>query len=320
MPEPARGAGPSRRADVWTSACADLCAISYDDPSRIPVAVPGLARTSGGSWSCIWGPARDATDANLAFVAACTAPNGALLRAVVVLRGTDITRGDLLGDLKQVYEDLDVAHQRALPWQTPGGVAVAPGTLDGLETVAALVSGGRQLLTFVVALLRGPAAAGAPLLVTGHSLGGCLTTVVAPWLLQGLVRAGVAPQVVPVTFAAPTAGNAAFASYFDALFRGSVRVQNPLDVVPRAWADLASLADLYRQPCNIDANLVERAAIDVLREDLRLHGTTYAQPQTGTVVLAPRCAPGAQSWTAELAWQHHIATYIAGLGTSPDAC
>ena len=80
------------------------------------------------------------------------------------------------------------------------------------------------------------------LYVVGHSLGGAMATTVALFLQQ-LVSAGTLSitSILPYTFAAPTAGDATFASWFDSQFPGAVCTYNTSDLVPNAWATLKSL-------------------------------------------------------------------------------
>jgi Lipase (class 3) len=95
--------------------------------------------------------------------------------------------------------------------------------------------------------------------VTGHSKGGALADAFALWLADTQGEAPVAEAarwdprrratVRCLSFAGPTAGNAAFARHWDATFgdRGR-RVANPLDVVTHAWMpdELGAIPDLYR--------------------------------------------------------------------------
>ena len=58
--------------------------------------------------------------------------------------------------------------------------------------------------------------------VTGHSLGGCLAGTFALYLKdnRGSWDSSGTSPVCCITFAAPTAGNAAFATYSDGQFEG----------------------------------------------------------------------------------------------------
>jgi len=54
--------------------------------------------------------------------------------------------------------------------------------------------------------------------------------------------------VRPMTFAAPTAGDQRFAEAYQAAFPRAERYFNRMDLVPRAWHDLAQFRDLYDPP------------------------------------------------------------------------
>ena len=211
--------------------------MSYLDPSIIPTRCRSPPLDPGGSWQCVWGPAQDSDESNLVFVAAYSMSAGMPPTfAAVVTRGTDVDVNDFWGILKQIWEDLDVTSQVSIPWEPNNPALIASGTVDGLNDIQSLLSGGVTLLEFLVRYLSAPANANPVLVVTGHSLGGCLTSVVAPWLKSALAgQLSNFIPIVPATFAAPTAGDANFASYFQSSFSYALRVANSLDVAPSAW-------------------------------------------------------------------------------------
>jgi triacylglycerol lipase len=91
--------------------------------------------------------------------------------------------------------------------------------------------------------------------VTGHSKGGMLSSALALWLAE---TQGPGPEhwsdrgqaeVTTYSFAAPTAGNAAFAAHLDNTFGArSRRIYNKYDIAPYAWADLNAVPALYGTP------------------------------------------------------------------------
>src|ERR1041385_5345602 len=107
-----------------------LCSISYAaDITTIPALVLKTpVRSVGGLWRCIWGPAQDSDQSNLAFVAGYF-PNPSLgpQSICVTIRGTDVDVNDIWGIMEQVWEDIDGAFQVQLPG-APSGVLVAQGT------------------------------------------------------------------------------------------------------------------------------------------------------------------------------------------------
>jgi triacylglycerol lipase len=306
--------------DLFAASYLQLCSVSYEDPSQIPGLVEHVKPLfDGGLWRCTWGPSNDPYDANLVFVASYFAgPGGPPILAAVVVRGTDVDIQDTWGILVQSFEDMAVLVQTPPPWPSSPGALVADGTLDALATIQGLQSGGQTLLQFLSGHLGAPDNMQPLLVVTGHSLGACLTTVVAPWLKYDLAGAGVNAPIVPVTFAAPTAGNAAFASDFSAAFPYSLRYANSLDIVPRAWWDLDGLASIYN-PCGLDCPEVAYLAIESYEALMDWTGVSYQQPQAGTRLLDGACAPGnpPPDWYDEALAQHHPATYLSLLGGSP---
>jgi len=163
---------------------------------------------------------------------------------------------------------------------------------------------------------------------TGHSLGGCLATVLAPTLLAEL---GSSLGVKVYTFAAPSAGNHDFADYFNRLFTDSrdgvsiaYRVFNDLDIVPSSWASLPEIAALYAPapPCTQQMqSLIDWAQVRVAGE--------YAQVGSmgnGSAVLLrgqvspPRAPRTARSFDnvaffREVDYQHGTDMYQQLMGT-----
>jgi lipase (class 3) len=226
-------------ADLFAISYCQLCEISYAPPSKICSLVPTVKPLGQGVWECIWGPTWDAEDANLVFIASYMEDRIPVLAAVVI-RGTDVDISDIWGMLIQVFEDLFIPIQSQVPWLINSSALVADGTLDALWTIQNLnyqPPNGQQttILQFLTTYLSAPENDALVLVVTGHSLGGCLTTLVAPWLQESLSAANVKNPIIPTTFAAPTAGNAAFATYFADNFAYAPHYFNSLDVVPGAW-------------------------------------------------------------------------------------
>lgn len=309
----------SAYSDFFATAYIQLCVLSYKTPSDIPgmVANPKLVQPWGdGSWSCTWGPALDESGANLAFVATYTDHATRLpVASVIVTRGTDIT-SDAWGDLVQAYEDLGVLSQQPLPWLSDSSILVAEGTLYALAAINGLQSGGVGLQEYLASSLGNPANERPVLVLTGHSLGGCITTVAAPWLQWSLAQAGVTVPIVPVTFAAPTAGNAAFANYFQQRFLYAPRYVNNLDLVPLAWDNLEGMKSLYN-PCQIDVPWFASLTLDGAILAMDGVGVSYLQPAQ-SAVLKGTCVPGVDDWYTEVAYQHHSVTYLS-LMTGGDA-
>lgn len=189
-------------------------------------------------WGLVWGPHE--RQQTLAFIAQGPVVSGRRQYAVV-LRGT-------VDSIYNFFFDLDVWGQSAIPWHDPKlpGARLADGTIDAWEDLRKLSQspGGRKQT--LVDFLR-KVDVGSQVIVTGHSLGGNLAAAVADWLRVELNEPEPRVTIKPITFAAPTSGNTAFANPYASLFPGSKRFVNDYDVVPKAWAydDLESIKALY---------------------------------------------------------------------------
>lgn len=291
-----------------------LCQVGYLPAAGIPAAVAALpALNPGGRWQCAWGPAQDPDQGNLVYVATYEYGPGLPVFAAVTIRGTDANIDDGWGIFEQIWEDLDVTKQKPLPWASAGNALVAKGTLDGLTVIQNLTSGGLRLEAFLASFLADPRNNGPVLIVTGHSLGGCLTTVVAPSLQVTLAKQGVTNPIVPATFAGPTAGNAAFGDYFASSFPYSLRYFNSLDIVPRAWWDLDGIETIY-DPNGVPVPDLAEALIIGFELAMDATGVSYAQPPTNNSPLGGQFNPSAPSWYDQAGYQHHSTTYMKLLG------
>jgi triacylglycerol lipase len=290
--------------------CLQLCEVGYLSPAEIPAAVVKVKPlASGGQWQCPWA-AQDADQSNLAFVALYYAnPATAPELAVIMIRGTDFGITDAWGKIEQLWEDLDCTEQAPLPWAPDDPARVAQGTLDGFDVLLGLTSGLQSLEDYLRTLVKEPANADLALVVTGHSLGGCLTTVFAPGLRDRLKPRNM--PVMPVTFAAPTAGNEDFAAYFEREFPQALRYENSLDAIPKAWANLSDLDAIY-QPCGMTVPDIVYVGALGFEFAMYLSGVDYRQPAATT--LNGSCSRTATNWYDEGLYQHHPATYMHLLG------
>ena len=162
------------------------------------------------------------------------AVGGTPTTAVVALRGTATTTewwNDFQWDL--------------VPFtQVPGG-NVAQGFWDIYNTFGTMIPGQQQSTpapaTFAAdvaeaatgGLAGGVDPAGLPVVVTGHSLGGALAT-----LLVADLTANTPLKPQAWTFASPKVGDAAFAARYGALSTVSWRIYNQVDVVPYFPVDI----------------------------------------------------------------------------------
>src|SRR4029077_1476984 len=266
-----------------------LAAITYAPPKDIPgylLPTTKPPNATGGEWALVWGPAVTALDeGNLMFVTY----NKSTHQYAIAVRGTYPTFS--LALLVDLYEDLDVSDP--CPWEYPAvsGALVAGGAIDGLDDLVGFTSNGVSFPEFVDSRI---APSGAEVFVAGHSLGGALTTVLAPWLVYRLSQSNAHNVVIPYTYAAPTAGNAVFASFYTGLFQNSYRYHNVIDVVPKAWADLLSIKNLYSSPgpaCPWEL----KGTIDLVSDWLGAIQVSYSQPDGAGISL-----PGVPSPTSDI--------------------
>jgi len=265
-----------------------------------------------GTWTRVWGPAvyqapRSTVTDNVMYVAR---NNATPPQYVVCVAGTNFNSAfDVL------IEDLFVGRQ--VPWfygHPPSGAAIAAGTFIGLSVLQVLTPGpampgaGQSLHDF----LKGQTSQPIQLITSGHSLGGALSPCVALWLLD--TQRTWDPQsratISSEPSAGPTAGNAAFAQYYDGrLGPATTNIHNSIDIVPHAWndTDLSELPNLYNPPIAPDAvvdGLV--AGARKLAEDGR-----YTQIETGlqldgsvnTSIVDPQRLPF-ENYLVQAGYQH----------------
>jgi triacylglycerol lipase len=292
-------------------AAMSLAAITYlseSDPSQqksqISAALLALPAAAGGPWTLEWGPANNA--GNLVFVAL----NSSKDVYAVAVRGT--VEVDVTGFFTNILEDLDALS--LVPWlypQTVTGAQIASGTNIALAQVIAMTDPVTDLglLDYLRSVISG---SDAQIIVTGHSLGGTLTSVVAPWIADQLPKAGNTGTVAvtPYTYAAPSAGNQAFVDYYTKLFPNSYRGVNTYDLAPMAWNELASIQAMYTSPGQLlwDYSKVLYALVESAKLTV---GQSYAQTnqQAGTDSFQGP-AIGKLSFAAEAMTQHDHNVYL----------
>jgi hypothetical protein len=231
----------------------------------------------------------------------------------VVIRGTDwrfvadwIENGEVLKLVPFPYA------QAADP-----NIRIATGTMTGLADLIGMTatsSGAASgtavgLSEFINAEC---AAAGAPVTVyvTGHSLGGCLATVVPLWLKALVPKI----RICVYSYAGPTAGNASFAQYWNEMLPdGLYHVYNDHDIVPRGWNELGLPTHWYdpRPPCPISLAAVADGLQVVLDHDV------YTQAGISVPLPSKVFAADEASYWQQVAYQHDPNTYLSLLAAAP---
>ncbi|HEX8154666.1 MAG TPA: hypothetical protein VF698_16150, partial [Thermoanaerobaculia bacterium] len=243
--------------------------------------------------------------------------------SAVVIRGTDISAG-FLGVVKQLHEDVEPGCQVVWGSDASGACAnesesssitpyIARGTYNGFKDLISLqglnqsTQATQTLGEFLADFVPANASniAPLPLVVTGHSLGGCQTSPVALYVngLPSVTAGGV--TVVPNSFAAPTAGNGGFVTDYLNQLPNARRWFNTLDAIPMAFNSLAAIKTLW-DPCGDAIPGWASAAIDVLITDVG-HLTYAHEAGNATRQLTGACGSttgASDPWGAQLEWQH----------------
>ena len=219
-------------------------------------------------WGLVWGPVTYESD--LMYIA--KGPKTKFgNRYAVVIRGTIRSIESSLQDLELSLVDL--------PWtdpKAPDDAKISIGIKNAFDRLKAMKqtfpSGEVTALDFLKNLDGRN-----EIMVTGHSLGGCLASVVPLWLKAELGAIG--SSIKPITLAGQSAGNQAFATYFQTTFPGLVRFYNELDVVPKLWNyySLESVKSLYPSP-GPKCDLFWKVLMDAAMLDA---GHNFFQPDNG---------------------------------------
>ncbi|MEV8099850.1 IPT/TIG domain-containing protein [Kitasatospora sp. NPDC085879] len=274
---------------------------------------PGLA--TKGTWQLAW-LALSPDNANMAYIAKDTSGSNAF---AVVVRGTAANSIDTL-------EDLDVG--TVAPFTVGGSspVSISKGAMTAFTQVAGMTDGSPGAgsnLARALTLLLTDAPPRATVTVIGHSLGGCIASVLALYL-QAQNWGSLAPQFGVITFAAPTAGLKDFADRFNSVqWNVNQGYVNNYDIVPRAWADLDAAKKWYpathgpAAPADVKDLLIPE--IEALTGP-----NVYVQPNNAMPPLNPNydtfdptvVKSSTEDFLAQVAYQHANSTYL-GLLQAP---
>ena len=162
----------------YDSATADLAmtlsTLAYVDENRTATQQQmaseinaGLAEAGYKSWQVAWGPALNADRSNLAYASR----NSETGQLAVSIRGSDFSFW--LNWIQDLAVITLVPYDQFVP-SVSSTLQIARGTAIGLRNVLRMQDGTESLETFLTA-----APEGTPILITGHSLGGCLASALA---------------------------------------------------------------------------------------------------------------------------------------------
>lgn len=234
-----------------------------------------------------------------------------------------------------IYQDLHVVSQEKWNYTNDSSKArLSQGAFDGWQNLCKMADrqSGQLLLPFLESVINEKT----PLLITGHSLGGNLATVYASYLWQTFKRNNQAASINVITFAAPAAGNDAFASDFNNKFPASIRVENKNDIVPKfpSSSAIAALGGLYSD--SLSAGKIEvgyknmtvslSTVFTMLKTTFGLLELTneisgYVQTNgTGKLVNIPLSGKNngneIVNWLSEAGYQHSIKSYAVYEGVA----
>jgi triacylglycerol lipase len=228
-----------------------------------------------------------------------------------------------------IYQDLHVTSQEKWPFTNDSSKAkLSQGSYDGWQNLSKMADKktGQLLLPFLEKELKDDSR----LLITGHSLGGNLATVYASYLWQQFKKDGRnSADINVITFAAPAAGNEAFANDFNKKFPEAIRVENKNDIVPKfpSASGISALGSLYSDSLAAGKIMVGYKNVTVpLSNVFTLLKTTmtileftnvistYAQTNNdGKTINIPLSGKNMgndiMNWLSEAGYQHSVAQY-----------
>ncbi len=297
----------------------DSAAAPAVDPSMayaLCAYVDGALPAPPSGWKEIWAPARGDRENYAKVLQSDHRPQ----LFALAIQGTH--------NVLDLLEDFEIVPQVEFP--PIAGAHIATGSHRGLHLLLELEmvqeETTEKLGSILAALPEGSA-----LLVTGHSLGGNLSSVMAPWIAANVAVFGGKQQPLQklpanlsaITFAAPTAGDAAFAQFLDANPANYQAFFNQNDVVSNVWAESGPL-----QIDNIDVLFPPPGpqppplfVQDLLRKKIQLMAeanppVSYTQTNGAIFQFPPGQAPAgfSEPWIWELGYEHNYAYCVQFLG------
>lgn len=270
--------------------------------------------TTGGDWSLAWGPGISVNNENLVYVA----KSASLSSYAIVIRGTNIHS---IGDL---IEDFDVFSLVSFPFGKPGD-SVSKGAMDGLTSLLGSADPvtGDNLATFLASVASD---AKTPLYITGHSLGGALSSLITYWLVT---NDQLKDKFVfsTFTFAAPAFVNENFKNNLlsslppDASYTMKI---NSLDMIPYGYADLEGI---ITNNIPVHVPFLYRVIITAASDSLKGRGIKYVNiksaDEIGNIPIGTT-GPGGISPADTILWydywlgvEHSSNNYLKLLGATP---
>jgi hypothetical protein len=292
--------------------CYQLC-YWLDSANDLP---PSAPPPSG--WSLVFAP--ESQNTNYAVVLKNAQTPSYL---AVVIQGTH--------DTDQILEDFQINKPEAFVNSSGqpiiSGAYIANGAAAAFSAVLGLTQSGQTLENFITTT------GWSTVLITGHSLGGTIASLMGPWLASVVTKQAPLTQPLPtsfnvVTFAAFAAGNQEFASYLNGSSQYQANI-NVNDVVPYVWATTGDYKaqDILNTFASPGPPMPESLQHWLSRKVSTIpSGFNYIQTNepntfTGTIQKAPpfsNCKPSEiaeKQWEWEVSLQHNYAYCVQFIGS-----
>ena len=270
--------------------------------------------TTEGDWSLVWGPGISNDQGNLMFVAKSASESS----YAIAIRGTNIL------SIQDLIEDLDVLTLEKFPYGKDGD-SVSKGAMLGLSSLLTTTdpASGATLEAYLTSISGDSKN---KLYITGHSLGGALSSMLTYWLIT---NNQLKDKFVFSTyaFASPGFVNKSFKDNFLASLPSDASFDmkaNSLDLVPYGYADLSGIMS---KNVPVHVPLVYRVLISTASLALESLGIEYVDIKTaddiGNIPITAT-GPGGITPADSIQWydywvgvEHGTNNYLKLVGATP---
>ena len=274
-------------------------------------------------WKIAWNP--EAVNGNYAF--ATTYKN----KIVIAIRGS-VLQFDKAAFDNWIRHDFNIAEQKDWAYtDSTSDAKISQGSFEAWENMQILKDKktGHTLWQFLDSTTN----TNSSILITGHSLGGNLSSVYGSWLAFQLKKQNkTIKKIQVITFAAPAAGNEAFANDFNTKFPEAMFIVNTNDIVPKfpVANAVGNLGELFKPAP--DANKIEIAKIIIsiklatVFDGLKLtmkgmeiynRNSVYTQPKEEMITIklsGLHKENTVEDFFSEAGYQHGIEQYAVAVG------